>query len=631
MTHPLAFVAFSFVPASTEMPSVLDLPLDPARIAIFDARGDVAGWNEALDARGIDPRARTASPAAGWFVVPLPAGARTAADVETLVRELARDSRMQFVSPVFVGEEGRTVVVARDLFVSFVDDGARALIAAEESEASFAGFDELTRVRVAARNGFDVLARARELEAAPGVRFADVDLVYTGTFDHVPNDPLFAQCWGLNNTGQAPFGGTPDMDVDAVEAWDLTTGNPAVRIAILDVGVDRAHPDLNVASGADTTSAGPGDGSAVTSCDNHGTFVAGAAAARIDNGLGAGGTAPLATIVPIRTLISSPACDSSWTTSTTWVLAALGQVTTLGCRVTNCSNGLQEQPSVTTAYTSLHASGVVHFGSAGNGSLTTIHYPARLAVVNGVAAVNAVGGHPSWSNTGTGLDLSGPGVSIWTTDRSNMPGIDPGDYTLASGTSMAAPYCAGIAALILARNGDLSAAQVDTLLRTTARDLGAAGYDTTFGHGLVRARAALDLAGTGCPAPATYCTSTPSSTGVVAAMSALGSTSREANDLELVCSGAPSLVPARYLIGRNATTAPFGNGTRCIASPYVLSSTFVTDASGAVRWTPNLGSMPGGGNVLPTETWRFQVVYRNVAGGGAGFNTSDALSVTFCP
>lgn len=630
MTHPLAFVAFSLV-QSTTTPSVLDLPLDPTRIAIFDARGAVPEWNDALAARNVDARARSASPAHGWFVVPLPAGARSVAEVEELVRDLARDARVQFVSPVFLGDEGRTVIVARDLFVSFVDESARAFVASDETEASFAGFDELTRVRVAARNGFDVLARARELGAAPGVRFADVDLVYTGTFDHVPNDPLFAQCWGLNNTGQAPFGGTPDIDVDAVEAWDVTQGSPTVRIAILDVGVDRAHLDLNVAAGADTTSAGPGDGSAVTPCDNHGTWVAGAAAARIDNGLGAGGTAPLATIVPIRTLISSPACDSSWTTSTTWVLAALGQVTTLGCRVTNCSNGLQEQASVTTAYTSLHTSGVVHFGSAGNGSLSTIHYPARLAVVNGVAAINVVGGHPSWSNTGTGLDLSAPGVSIWTTDRSSTAGIDPGDYTLASGTSLAAPYCAGIAALLLARNPELSASQVDTLLRTTARNLGAAGYDTTFGHGLVRARAALDLAGTGCPTPATFCTSMPSSTGAVAAMSALGSTSREANDLELVCTQAPALVPARYLLGRNATSVPFGNGTRCVDVPFALSSTFVVDTSGAVRWTPDLGNLPGGGEAHPAETWHFQLVYRNVAGGGAGFNTSNGLRVTFCP
>jgi len=134
---------------------------------------------------------------------------------------------------------------------------------------------------------------------------------------------------------------------------------------------------------------------------------------------------------------------------------------------------------------------MVHFASAGNDSDTNINYPSSLASVNSIAAVNDDGNLASFSDSGTGLAFTAPGDDIWTTDRTGSDGGSNSDYALVDGTSFASPYAAGVAALVLSVDDLLGAAEVEQIMQDTARDLGAPGYDTTFGWGLVNANQAL--------------------------------------------------------------------------------------------------------------------------------------------
>ena len=111
-----------------------------------------------------------------------------------------------------------------------------------------------------------MLADANALVALPEVRFAEPDMIFTGRGEILPNDPGFSNCWGLHNTGQS--GGTPDMDLDGPEAWEVTTGDASTIVLVIDTGVQQNHPDLNQIPGTDTTSDGPGNGGPISACES---------------------------------------------------------------------------------------------------------------------------------------------------------------------------------------------------------------------------------------------------------------------------------------------------------------------------------------------------------------------------
>jgi hypothetical protein len=182
----------------------------------------------------------------------------------------------------------------------------------------------------------ETLSYVGEISKTNGVLWAAPNLYHRIQTTSIPNDPLFSAQWALQNTGQA--GGMPDADADLPGAWDVTTGNSDVVIAVLDNGVDMAHPDL--AANIFTNSpeiAGNGiddDGngwiddvhgwdffdhdanpSPTTAFDNHGTAVAGVAAAVGNNGLGVTGTAPHANIMPLKISEQFSADDPGFATT----------------------------------------------------------------------------------------------------------------------------------------------------------------------------------------------------------------------------------------------------------------------------------------------------------------------------
>jgi subtilisin family serine protease len=350
------------------------------------------------------------------------------------------------------------------------------------------------RYELATRDGHDALAIAAKLAQREETEFAELDCIISGGGTVSPNDPLFGECWGLNNIGQS--GGTPDIDMDVLEAWDITTGSNNIIVLVMDTGTDLAHPDMPVAFGRDFTGAVPSSGGPQNTCDSHGTAVAGCISALVNNNTGAAGVAPGTRLATARPFVSNSACDGSWSAAFSWTADALEWGRGLGARVSNNSNYFGGTSSIVTAkYNDTYATGMVHFASAGNNNNATIVYPANIPVVNAVMAITRTGARASFSSFGVGVDFAAPGVAIRTTDRVSSLGYSVTDYALVNGTSFASPYAAGVAALLLSQNPSLTPAEVETAMRNTAMDLGSAGYDTTFGYGLVRALAALQAVG----------------------------------------------------------------------------------------------------------------------------------------
>jgi subtilisin family serine protease len=466
------------------------LKLDTTRVAVrLHKAVKPQALTKTLGQRGMPNTQMSAWPAAGWSLITLPAQQRPIQPLQA-VATVVNTGQTEYVSPVFVGQDGGPLLVTPDILVRFVPtvapEQATQLLAGlgEIRERNFGGMSGAFRVHHTGRNGFETLEAANRLAQRPEVLWAEPDMIFTGRGDFIPNDTFFSSCWGLHNTGQT--GGTADQDMDAPEAWDYTTGSSSIVVVVIDTGVQQDHPDINQRAGLDFTTDG-GNGGPVNTFDNHGTAVAGCVSAKINNALGVVGIAPDCLSASARAFISTNA-QGSWTSQASWTVNALNWAQTIGARVTNNSNiyGFQSS-SIADRYTQTRDAGIVHFACAGNNGSGTLSYPSSLPSVNAVAALNHFGNRASFSQFGVGLDFSAPGASIATTDRTGSVGYVSGDYVSVNGTSFASPYTAGVAALLLSLDSQLTAILVEQIMQATCVDKGAAGYDTDFGWGFVNA------------------------------------------------------------------------------------------------------------------------------------------------
>ncbi len=462
----------------------------PAGVQLAQVAGNLATL-------GLDVGNATPSPIRGWYTVPTMAGSDTPAAIEAIVQALANDPMIAFASPVFSGDEGMPYWPSRFLVVEFSGNAGAvarqntlAKVNAKGVDFRWAIMPNAARVELNTKSGFEALESSNALAVANETTFAECDNITTGKHNLIPNDTFFGDLWGIHNTGQA--GGTVDADMDGVEAWDITTGSNAVITIIMDVGVQQAHPDLNSGPGNDFTGNGSG-GEPINACDNHGTAVASCISGRINNGLGVVGIAPATRTSSTNIGVSNLACNGSWSGFLSWSADAINWGVGIGARVSNNSNSYgSTSAAVETAYlNSYNNNNMVHFASAGNSGAGSIAYPSSIPIVNSVAALNRTGARASFSQFGTGLDFSAPGQTIYACDRTGSAGYVAGDYVIVDGTSFASPYAAGVAALVISRNPALTSAQVETIMRNTAVDLGTAGYDTGFGWGFVNANNAV--------------------------------------------------------------------------------------------------------------------------------------------
>jgi len=461
--------------------------------------------NESWASADVSATSRKSWPIAGWELAELPVALSGDAveQVRDVVQRLAAQDPDGFASPVFIGLNGGPVVVTPTLLVAFdgLHRGARArdLIAQfgelQVMDEDWASMPGSYRIRVNTSNGFRVLDIAAELASRDGVSYAEPDWIFTGGGNHTPNDQYYGFQWALNNTGQN--GGVPDMDMNVAEAWDITFGDAQQKVLIIDSGVQQDHPDLQQVPGVDVTSDGPGPGGPVNAWDNHGTPVAGCVSASIDNWIGVAGIAPACKSVSARTMISTGS-TGAWISQVSWTVDALAYAESAGVRVTNNSNSYGfVSAAIEAKYLATRDAGMVHFASIGNSATASANYPSSLPTVISVGSVTRSGVLSPFSSSGPDLDLVAPGSDIATTDRTGAAGYFNSDYIYMYGTSFSSPYCAGLASLVLSINPTLSASEVEAMLKSTARDLGATGVDNTFGWGLIDAHAAVQEAADG--------------------------------------------------------------------------------------------------------------------------------------
>lgn len=483
------------------------LKLNTGKIAI---RRDEVSQQRGLPALPIDAAGEKPLPVDKWSLFDTPAATHTDKGVNDLVAQAVTQHGIKFISPVFIGDNGGDVIITDSILVGFtpqtdvqqVENILGRFKNLTIAERNWANMNNVYRLVSSSKNGFDVLDAANVLAQLPEASFAEPDVIFTGRNAFIPNESDFYRCWGIHNTGQVYIAGTPagthDMDMDGPEAWDITLGDDALIVVVIDTGIQQDHPDIHQRPGADFTGDG-GSGGPVNQYDNHGTPVAGCVSAIANNGTGTVGIAPACLVASAKAF---RATDSSgrWYSVGSWTVNALAWAESIGARVTNNSNGYDfTSSSIATKYEQTRNNGIVHFASAGNDSSSTLTYPASLPTVNAVTALNSSGNLASFSNYGTGLAFSAPGLDIYTTDRTGSDGWSSGDYTWAWGTSFASPYAAGIAALILSVDPSLTAAEVEQIMQQTCIDRGSAGYDTTYGWGFVNAYNAVLEAAAGIP------------------------------------------------------------------------------------------------------------------------------------
>lgn len=273
-----------------------------------------------------------------------------------------------------------------------------------------------------------------------------------------------------------------------IGAGDVHPSNQGatVKVAIIDTGISCTHPDLFGRCGDGWDFVNNDD---IPWDDNsHGTHVAGTVAA-IRNGVGVVGVGPEVELYALKVL------SNTGSGSFSNVIAALQWSVDNGIQVTNNSYGSGSNPGtiVRQAFDNAYAAGVLHVASAGNagncgGKGNSVGYPARFTSTIAVAATDDADQRACFSSTGPNVEIAAPGVSIPST-AAFFTG-----YLVFSGTSMASPHVAGTAALLIAA-GVTEPDQIRQILADTALDLGAAGRDSQFGHGLVDAFAAVSAAG----------------------------------------------------------------------------------------------------------------------------------------
>ncbi len=287
-----------------------------------------------------------------------------------------------------------------------------------------------------------------------------------------PNDPQFSQQW--HHRAQ---------NMNSVGAWDFATGGDEIIVAVCDTGVIPNHPDLpSLVPGFNaTTNLAQVNGGVTNDLVNgHGTAVAGAAAARGNNGVGVAGMGWNFRVMPVR--VSDL---SSGNANLSDILQGARWAADNGAFVANCSygGGNSSQANNTGNYLRQRDALLV-FATGNDGVQDQTNDRPLVTLVGATTNANQVAG---FSNYGAGVDVVAPGVNIRTTTRT-------GGYANSTGTSLAAPLVSGLVGLVRSANPALTADQVEQIIKDTATDIGAPGFDIFAGHGMVNARAAVETA-----------------------------------------------------------------------------------------------------------------------------------------
>ncbi len=397
-------------------------------------------------------------------------------------------------------ETGRTVLVKLPLDVEVED--AVALL----NEQPGVGYAEPDYVAELVDDASTIDASASAVaEAFCSMVDASASIVANATSDEVGDEQEAQLASSVNDTYASQQWALDAMGV--YDAWDVARCEKAVSVAVIDAGANTDHEDLagNIVA---TYNAATQDDFADNSA-NHGTHVSGIVAAKANNGKGVAGVSYNAGIVAI----DASYCDSGGKEHITVSAIVKGyqylieNASKYNIRVVNMS--LAGSGTISTSLSEqidlAEEKGIVTVCAAGNSSSSLTppcaawpgDYEKCVNVINLRGTKNSSG---QWtytrsnsSNYGEGKNISAPGMDIYSTTSST----GSVRYATKSGTSMASPQVAGIAALMFAANPSLTAEQCKSILYSTATDLGTAGFDTGYGWGAVNAFAAVHMAKAG--------------------------------------------------------------------------------------------------------------------------------------
>ena len=357
------------------------------------------------------------------------------------------------------------------------------LLLAPPKDAALAkalGLDRWHRVTLA--RGTDTFKAHAALTALAGRNgaLARVEFDGQGGLAEIPNDPSFNLQWNLVNTGQTVGGvaGTPGADVGVASAWDVTSGDPNLVIAVLDSGIDphpqlagRILPGINVPDNSNVT---------LDECSGHGTHVSGILAAAGDDGVGIAGMTWNTKLLPVVIVNGCSGFEANVATGLIWAADQGANLVNMSLQFYLGGTPLRDA----VAYA--HAQGAVMTAATGNNGNNVIAAPARWSQTIAVAATDNRDVRASFSNFGAETDVSAPGVNVW----SLAPG---GSYTYKSGTSMSVPHVTGLAALLWSAAPTLTHLEVRALIEQGVKDLGTVGRDDLYGLGRVDAAASFAL------------------------------------------------------------------------------------------------------------------------------------------
>jgi len=430
--------------------------------------------------------------------------------------------------------------------------------------------------------GLSINQTLENLSNDVSVAYAEPD--YIITLDAIPNDADFSMQWGLNSTN--------DSDIDAPEAWDVTTGNSSVVIAVIDSGVDYNHPDLQNQiwsnpneipnNGRDDDANGfiddvRGWDFATNDNDpmdehNHGTHVAGVIGAQTNTNpsQGIAGINWNVQIMPLKFM------NAQGAGSTSAAIQAIDYAVANGAVVSNNSwGGGGFSQALFDAIQAANRQNHLFVAASGNEGIdtdATPHYPSSYNLPNiiSVAASDMQDQLATFSNFGARtVDLAAPGFQIHSTIRQ-------GAYAAFSGTSMASPFVSGVAGLILSQNSSLTVTQLKAAILDNVDPVGGLSGQVATGG---RLNAFTSVTGVTAPAPTTPIDPveiTPPSVTTIAVgdslqLSAVGGdgtytwATLNPNRAQVDASG---LVTA---IGNGAARIRVTDGTGLISTPVILS------------------------------------------------------------
>lgn len=364
-------------------------------------------------------------------------------------------------------------------------------------------------------SAYNAMETANRFYESGHFQYAEPDLMVDDDIN-CTTDTYFSQQWGLKNTGQN--GGASGIDINICSAWQISTGSN-ITVAILDQGIDLTHPDLAANIYSSSFDSENGTIPQVVR-GNHGTACAGIIGAVRNNAEGIAGVAPDCNLmaisnslagIPLSRMARSDGINWAWQNgadviSNSWGSSVQYQIINdaIDNAVTQGRNG----------------KGCVVVFASGNDNASAVSYPAYLLNVIAVGASTRNGLRASFSNYGEHLDVVAPGVDIYTTDIQGSAGYNAGSGTAGNylssfnGTSAACPHVAGVAALMLSANPDLTYSRVYSIIVSTAQKVGGYNYQSIapnstwneqIGYGLLDAYAAV-FAAVAIGGPAEICT-----------------------------------------------------------------------------------------------------------------------------